>query len=262
MVCDTDSYINLNRESSKTRLMGTNVHPSRKTEVEKRDENEELITIKNNSRNSSVSSTISHQSYNNENTHTLGTNMNNPTSSSSSPSTTPLNHMTNKNNNNSENLKNSEINDENDKVEITKINSMASISSNLNLLEGELPQTMLENFDIPCGPITPAIATVVMNVLKQGGKLSFKSAHKILRISYKFLSELPNTTHCTVGPEDRLTVVGDLHGKQWNIFLLIIFITVIFVVVIINVVIIFLLLLFIILTFISQIYFNHILYFY
>ena len=222
MVCDTDSYINLNRESSKTRLMGTNVHPSRKTEVEKRDENEELITIKNNSRNSSVSSTISHQSYNNENTHTLGgnmnMNMNNQTSSSSSsPSTTPLNHMTNNNNNNNnENLKNGEINDMDDKVEITKINSMASISSNLNLLEGELPQTMLENFDIPCGPITPAIATVVMNVLKQGGKLSFKSAHKILRISYKFLSELPNTTHCTIGPEDRLTVVGDLHGKRLN----------------------------------------------
>ena len=230
MVCDTDSYINLNRESSKTRLMGTNVHPSRKTEVEKRDENEELITIKNNSRNSSVSSTISHQSYNNENTHTLGTNINNPTSSSSSPSTTPLNHMINKNNNNTnaENLKNGE-NDENDKVEITKINSMASISSNLNLLEGELPQTMLENFDIPCGPITPAIATVVMNVLKQGGKLSFKSAHKILRISYKFLSELPNTTHCTVGPEDRLTVVGDLHGKRLNCFLIIIFIIVVFI---------------------------------
>ena len=231
MVCDTDSYINLNRESSKTRLMGTNVHPSRKTEVEKRDENEELITIKNNSRNSSVSSTISHQSYNNENTHTHGANMNmnmnmnNPTSSSSSPSTAPLHHMINKNNtnndnnndnDNTENFKNGDVNDLTDKVQITKTNSMASISSNLNLLEGELPQTMLENFDIPCGPITPAIATVVMNVLKQGGKLSFKSAHKILRISYKFLLELPNTTHCTIGPEDRLTVVGDLHGKHFN----------------------------------------------
>ena len=209
MVCDADTVINLTRESSKTRLMGINVHPSRKTEVEKKDENEELITIKNNSRNSSCSSTISQSSFNNDSTLTHGTQTHIPTTLSS-----PSNHMIN---NNGESLKNSEISERSDQADMGKIPSLSSvlsISSNLNLLEGDLPQTMLENFDIPCGPITPSIAAVVMNVLKQGGKLSFKSAHKILRISYKFLSELPNTTHCVVGPEDRLTVVGDLHGKQ------------------------------------------------
>ena len=40
-----------------------------------------------------------------------------------------------------------------------------------------------------------------------------KSVHKILRIAYKLLSELPNTTICTLKPQDRLTVVGDIHGQ-------------------------------------------------
>ena len=247
MVCDADTVINLNRESSKTRLMGMNVHPSRKTEVEKKDETEELITIKNNSRNSSCSSTLSQSSINlnlnnSNNSNHSGNNNNNDSMHSalanqmyysssdllSSPSNNNDNNNNNNNNNNMSNdsmsdnnndsIKNNENNDKNNLTENSKnqnnsLLSVLSISSNLNLLEGDLPQTMLENFDIPCGPITPSIATVVMNVLKQGGKLSFKSAHKILRISYKFLSELPNTTHCVVGPEDRLTVVGDLHGK-------------------------------------------------
>lgn len=241
MVCDADTVINLNRESSKTRLMGMNVHPSRKTEVEKKDETEELITIKNNSRNSSCSSTISQSSINLNNSNHSNNSINNNDSmhstlgnqmnySSSDLLSSPSNNNNNNNlsndsmsNNINESLKNNENSEknnnsmENSKNQNPSLLSVLSISSNLNLLEGDLPQTMLENFDIPCGPITPAIATVVMNVLKQGGKLSFKSAHKILRISYKFLSELPNTTHCVVGPEDRLTVVGDLHGKYLSV---------------------------------------------
>ena len=250
MVCDADTVINLNRESSKTRLMGMNVHPSRKTEVEKKDETEELITIKNNSRNSSCSSTISQSSINlnlnnsnnsnhsgnnnNDSMHSALVNQMNYSSSDllSSPSSNNSKNnnnnvsndsMSNNKNDSIKNIENNEKNNnitENNKNQNNSLLSVLSISSNLNLLEGDLPQTMLENFDIPCGPITPSIATVVMNVLKQGGKLSFKSAHKILRISYKFLSELPNTTHCVVGPEDRLTVVGDLHGKLLFIYLL------------------------------------------
>ena len=76
-----------------------------------------------------------------------------------------------------------------------------------------LPDELLENFDLPHGPITPTVARVVLSVLKQGGKLSMKSVHKILRIGYKLLHELPNTTHCTLSPQDRLTVVGDIHGQ-------------------------------------------------
>lgn len=76
-----------------------------------------------------------------------------------------------------------------------------------------LPDELLENFDLPHGPITPTVARVVLSVLKQGGKLSMKSVHKILRIGYRLLMDLPNTTICTLSPQDRLTVVGDIHGQ-------------------------------------------------
>ena len=209
MVCDPDSLISLNRESSKSRLMGTNIHPSRKTEVEKKDENEDLIAIKNASRHSSecsyTSTTSLKDSVKGEDTkesfgvltHTAINALNSTESNSN------LNITDNFNGN---------FDTDKYPVEKSKLSSLLSISSNLNLLEGDLPQTMLDNFDIPSGPITPSVAAIVMNVLKQGGRLSFKSAHKILRISYKHLSELPNTTKCEVGPNDRLTVVGDIHG--------------------------------------------------
>jgi hypothetical protein len=257
MICDPDDLISLNRESSKTRLMGTNVHPSRRTGgEERREEGDENTISKCSSRSGSFCSTGSHTS-NMDNTHT-NTNTN--------TNIQDLNNINNINNNNTSNNnehthgynhnmtvaetanKLNAINLLNNNIELTntathaytlnnktyvntytnnlgevcelekaKMSTLASIASNLNLLEGDLPQAMLDNFDIPSGPLTPSIATVVMNVLKQGGKLSFKSAHKILRISYKFLSELPNTTKCEIGPNDRLTVVGDLHGTYCTV---------------------------------------------
>jgi hypothetical protein len=253
MICDPDDLISLNRDSSKTRLMGTNVHPSRRTGgEERREEGDENTISKCSSRSGSFCSTGSHMS-NNDNTHT-----NTNTNTNANVHIHELNYDNNSHNNNNGhthghnhnltmeentnklnaiNLLNNNIeltsssmrtyatnvNDktytnsfnapgETNELEKAKMSTLASIASNLNLLEGDLPQAMLDNFDIPSGPLTPSIAAVVMNVLKQGGKLSFKSAHKILRISYKFLSELPNTTKCEIGPNDRLTVVGDLHG--------------------------------------------------
>jgi len=82
-----------------------------------------------------------------------------------------------------------------------------------DIQKGDLPPELLENFEIPSGPITPAVAEIVMNVYKQGGHLSFKSVHKILRIGYKLLTALPNTTKVAVASTDRLTVVGDIHGQ-------------------------------------------------
>ena len=218
MVCDPDSLISLNRDSSKSRLMGTNIHPSRKTEVEKKDENEDLIAIKNASRHSSECSYTSTNSLKDsvkqedgtENfavlTHTA-INALNSTESNFNLDISDNFHGNNFHGNSSM---------DKSPVEKSKLSSLLSISSNLNLLEGDLPQTMLDNFDIPSGPITPSVAAIVMNVLKQGGRMSFKSAHKILRISYKHLSELPNTTKCEVGPNDRLTVVGDIHGESYR----------------------------------------------
>jgi serine/threonine-protein phosphatase with EF-hand domain len=91
--------------------------------------------------------------------------------------------------------------------------SPAYIYIYLHIYTGDLPQELLENFEIPSGPITPAVAEIIMNVYKQGGYLSFKSVHKILRIGYKFLTALPNTTKVSVCETDRLTVVGDIHGQ-------------------------------------------------
>lgn len=213
LICDADTLVSVVRDSSKTRLMGTNIHPSRKTEIEKREETEEYNMIRSTSNNSlslhgqtedgdlldicTNAEIISHD--------LLTRDTNAPTGTG-----TVEQHS---------NSVNAEEDSFTDSLKTPKTNQLSSISSNLNLIEGDLPEDMLENFDIPSGPITPVIAGVIMNVLKQGGRLSPKSVHKILRISYKFLSELPNTTRCTVGTTDRLTTVGDIHGEYNTPFL-------------------------------------------
>lgn len=46
MICDS-TVTNFPRKNSKTKLMGTNIHPSRKTEIEKKDEKEEYNAVMN-----------------------------------------------------------------------------------------------------------------------------------------------------------------------------------------------------------------------
>jgi len=71
-----------------------------------------------------------------------------------------------------------------------------------------------EEYNLPAGqPISPGIAKNIIDVYKNGGKLSTKAVTKLLRLSYRKLQSLPNTTHITVGPEDKLIVVGDIHGS-------------------------------------------------
>ena len=286
MICDTDTLTSTSSQSSKTRLMGVNIHPSRKSEIEKKEEKEELITIRSAQSSSHSVHLVTDDCEGKKeedgsvkridddictNNQIISHNLLH--SVTESPRTTNdksdihvkktrnlmnnddnINENSNKNKNesvitelmrntdstedcsnivenNNSNIVNDKINiinsiDENNTIDINnnnrsnnnifnnlKNNPLSSISSNLNLLEGDLPDEMLEDFDIPSGPITPSIAGVIFNVLKQGGRLSFKSVHKILRISYKFLSDLPNTTHCSVGESDRLTTVGDIHGR-------------------------------------------------
>ena len=72
-----------------------------------------------------------------------------------------------------------------------------------------------EEYDLPAGqPISPGIAKNIIDVYKNGGKLSTKAVTKLLRLSYRKLQSLPNTTHITVGPEEKLIVVGDIHGSS------------------------------------------------
>lgn len=71
----------------------------------------------------------------------------------------------------------------------------------------------IQDFTLPKGSITPALAQQVVEVYRRGGRLSEKAVQKILRLTYRRLKTIPNTTRVNIGPGQRLTVVGDLHGQ-------------------------------------------------
>jgi hypothetical protein len=72
----------------------------------------------------------------------------------------------------------------------------------------------LYDFDLPPGLVTLRVAKTVINLYRRGGRLTPKSVHKLLRLGYRSLRSRPNTTRLAIDPGDRLTVVGDLHGKH------------------------------------------------
>lgn len=70
-----------------------------------------------------------------------------------------------------------------------------------------------EEYDLPpAAPITAEIAKCIIDVYKHHGRLSTKAVTKLLRLTYRKMQTLPNTTVITVGRDDRLTIVGDIHG--------------------------------------------------
>ena len=71
----------------------------------------------------------------------------------------------------------------------------------------------LQNFRLPSGFVTPIVSKAVVDVFKQGGKLSKESVHKLLRLCYRQFQTLPNTTKIALNENDRLTIVGDIHGQ-------------------------------------------------
>lgn len=71
----------------------------------------------------------------------------------------------------------------------------------------------LRDFELPHGFITPAVAEAICEVYRRGGRLSNSSVNKLLRHGYKSLKSLPNTTRIYLGPDDKLTIVGDIHGQ-------------------------------------------------
>ena len=75
------------------------------------------------------------------------------------------------------------------------------------------PTANLSDYDLPKGYISSSIAAEVVEVYRRGGRLSRESVHKVLRLGYRSLKALSNTTRMTVGRDDRLTVVGDIHGQ-------------------------------------------------
>eukprot|EP00605_Chrysophyceae_sp_TOSAG23-4_P000439 GSChrysophyteH1.ASY1.ANO1.497.1 assembled CDS len=71
----------------------------------------------------------------------------------------------------------------------------------------------LQNFRLPSGFVTPLVSKTVVDVFKQGGRLSKESVHKLLRLCYRSFQTLPNTTRVSLGEDERLTVIGDIHGQ-------------------------------------------------
>ena len=53
----------------------------------------------------------------------------------------------------------------------------------------------------------------IIEVYRRGGRLSRKAVLKVLRQTYKLLQTRPNTNAVTVTGQQKLIVVGDLHGQ-------------------------------------------------
>jgi hypothetical protein len=68
------------------------------------------------------------------------------------------------------------------------------------------------DYDFPPGLVTIGVAAAVIELFKRGGRLTPKSVHKLLRLGYRSFKARPNTNKINLGPTDRLTVVGDIHG--------------------------------------------------
>jgi len=75
-----------------------------------------------------------------------------------------------------------------------------------------------EDFDLPKGDITPAVALDIVELYRSGGRLSTKSVQKILRVAYKWFKALPNTTTIHIGDDVKLNVIGDIHGQLGDLF--------------------------------------------
>jgi serine/threonine-protein phosphatase with EF-hand domain len=71
----------------------------------------------------------------------------------------------------------------------------------------------ITDYTLPNGVLKEESAAQVENVYVQGGKLSRKSLHGILKAMYKTVVHLPNTWDMRFGRDEKLTVVGDIHGQ-------------------------------------------------
>jgi hypothetical protein len=61
--------------------------------------------------------------------------------------------------------------------------------------------------------VTPFSVDLLLALYKKGGKLRAESLHRVLRQSYQRLKRCGNISQLSMSCEDRVTVVGDLHGQ-------------------------------------------------
>jgi diadenosine tetraphosphatase ApaH/serine/threonine PP2A family protein phosphatase len=71
----------------------------------------------------------------------------------------------------------------------------------------------INDFSLPAGLITIESACRLVELYKQGGRLSTESLHKLLRISHRSLERQPNISRTKISQGVKLNVVGDLHGQ-------------------------------------------------
>jgi serine/threonine-protein phosphatase with EF-hand domain len=76
-----------------------------------------------------------------------------------------------------------------------------------------LKQRNIRDYTLPKGIITEDMIIDIINLYRQGGKLNVLSAQNILRQAYKSLKKEPNIVQVNITEEDRVVVVGDLHGQ-------------------------------------------------
>jgi hypothetical protein len=78
----------------------------------------------------------------------------------------------------------------------------------------QVSHVTLYDYELPPGLITINEAKSLIELFRRGGRLVGRSVHKILRLAYKHLKSLPNLVHMTVTEQDKLIVVGDIHGER------------------------------------------------
>lgn len=78
------------------------------------------------------------------------------------------------------------------------------------------------NYEIPSGVITEKVASDIIKLYMEGGRLRKSSVHKLLRHAFAKLKDLPNTITLSINQssipsgskptDERITIVGDIHG--------------------------------------------------
>lgn len=100
-----------------------------------------------------------------------------------------------------------------EKKSIESMLQVANIETDMSRSDLHAAVDNFKDFAIPKGPVTLHTAALVVDVYKHGGRLSTHTVQRILRNGYRSLKALNNTVYVTIKPEERLTIVGDIHGQ-------------------------------------------------
>jgi serine/threonine-protein phosphatase with EF-hands len=88
----------------------------------------------------------------------------------------------------------------------------------LSIGENTFMNEDINNFLLPRGPVTPEMAKNIVTLYRRKGKLSHKSLQRILREVYTPLKQSSNISYISIGREEKITVIGDLHGQLGDLF--------------------------------------------